>query len=88
MKLTDFHKKFAKRLCEMAYNDEVTEENLIEEIKKMTSTLREELLSLTTVEICNGKRMLTMDDLRSKKFHINLENFLLNFAIAENMIML
>lgn len=88
MKLTDFHKKFAKNLCDMANDIEMTEENLVEEINKRTSQLRAELSSLTTVEITNGKKMLTMDDLRSKKLQINLENFLLNFAIAENMIML
>lgn len=72
----------------MVNNEDVTEEALIIEINQKTSQLHAQLESLTTITTSTGKKLLTLESLQEKNFNKNLENFLLNYAIVENMIII
>lgn len=84
---TNFHQGIANFFVKMAENSEISEEDVINEISKKTEELFAELKSLAKVR-ADDKYMITVEDLRSKKFNSNLENFLFNYAVAENMMIL
>lgn len=88
LNLTKFHKEFAKQLNLMANTKEVTEQEVLNEINKKTEEVYLQLKSLTTINTTDNKCMITLEELRSKKFNSNLENFLFNYALAENMLIL
>lgn len=79
-------KEVATTVVQLSEKD-APEEQIISELSKKTSELLNLLNKLATVDAPNGK-MITIEVLKAGNFSPAVENFLFNFAIAENMMML
>ncbi|KAJ8918787.1 hypothetical protein NQ315_011071 [Exocentrus adspersus] len=82
--LSKVDKDMAQFLVQLSKSD-YPDEKVVEEINNRTDGLFQQLHSIA-VSI-DGKKMLTMDNLKSRKYNPALETFLFNLAVAENMMM-
>lgn len=80
--MTKVQKDIALTLVQLA-EDDIDETKIIEAIKMKTDDILSQLYSLT-----DNKKMLTINELKSRKFNPKLENFLFNLAIAEGIMMI
>lgn len=79
-------KEVATSVVQAAEKD-TPEQEIVAELSKKTEQLLNQLKKLATVEAPNGK-MITVETLKAENFSPAVENFLFNFALAENMMML
>lgn len=79
------HKDIAHFLVELSESD-LNETKVIEQIQNKTDDVIKQLYSIATSR--DNKKMITINDLKSKKYGLPLENFLFNLAVAENIMML
>lgn len=86
LSMTKTHKDIAMLLQQLSEEPGLTEEQLVEQLNSKTNDLLTFLNSLSTTTADTGKQMVTIESLRSKNFNKNLENFLFNIAVAENII--
>ncbi|EFA10011.2 DENN domain-containing protein 10 [Tribolium castaneum] len=87
MAMTKTHKDIATFLVKLSASD-LPETQVKQQILQKTKELLSLLKSLASVTTDNHVKMVTMNDLRAKKYHPNLENFLFNLAVSENMMIL
>ncbi|XP_044260743.1 DENN domain-containing protein 10-like [Tribolium madens] len=87
MAMTKTHKEIATFLIKLSASH-LTENQVKQQIFQKTKELLNLLTSLTSVTTDNDVKMITMNDLRAKKYHPNFENFLFNLAVSENMMIL
>jgi hypothetical protein len=87
MTMTKTHKEIADFLVKLS-TSELSEKDIKQQILKKTTDLLSLLKNMATVTAGSDLKMITTNELKSKKFHPALENFLFNLALAENMMML
>ncbi|XP_063931195.1 DENN domain-containing protein 10-like [Zophobas morio] len=87
MGMTKTHKEIATFLVKLSTSDS-SEAEINVQILQKTKELIHILQNLASVTTENNTKMITINELKSKKFHPNLENFLFNLALAENMMIL
>jgi hypothetical protein len=87
MSMTKTHKEIADFLVKLS-TSELSEKDIKQQILKKTTDLLSLLKNMATVTAGSDLKMITTNELKSKKFHPALENFLFNLALAENMMML
>lgn len=79
------HKDLAHFLVQLSESD-LSETKIIEQIQNKTNDIIQQLYSIATTT--DNKKMVTINDLKSKGYNPPLENFLFNLAVAENIMML
>lgn len=88
--MTKTHKDVAITLVRVAENDSATNEDIIYEITKKTTDLRNWLLSIANEQTDSsspGKvaKLISKDKLKQKLLSPNLESFYWNLAVAEGI---
>lgn len=86
--MTKTHKEIALFMVQLADNQSYSESHIISEIYEKTQDLLNQLKSLASVTTPEGRRMVSIETFREKNLPTAVENFLINLAIAENLIML
>ncbi|GLV44483.1 hypothetical protein CBL_10287 [Carabus blaptoides fortunei] len=79
--MTKTHKDIAMFMVQLAANSDVTEVQIVKEIANKSQELLSYLRSLSA-----DKAVLSLDDIKMKNLHPAVENFLLNLALAENLL--
>ncbi|KAJ8938878.1 hypothetical protein NQ318_016082 [Aromia moschata] len=85
--MTKIHKDLAHVLVQLS-KSELSESEVIEEITKKTNDILKQLCSLATHMSDNNRATLSVQDLKAKKFNPDLEKFLYNLAVAQNIMSL
>ncbi|XP_018579887.1 protein FAM45A [Anoplophora glabripennis] len=83
--MAKIHKDIALFLVQLSESD-LSEIKVIEQIQNKTKDVVQQLYSIAVSR--DNKKMVTMNDLKSKKYSPPLENFLFNMAVAENIMIL
>lgn len=86
--MTKTHKEIALFMVQLGENQSLTEAQIISEISDKTQDLLNQLKSLATVTTPESRKMVFIETFKEKNFAPAVENFLINLAIAENLIML
>lgn len=86
--MTKMHKEIAMLMVELSKDTQTTDIEIEMALSEKTNDILVQLKTLGTIETENSEKMISLDNLRSKKLNINLENFLFNLALAENIMML
>ncbi|XP_012260083.1 putative DENN domain-containing protein 10 B [Athalia rosae] len=86
--MTKAHKEIALFMVQLGENQSLTEAQIISEISDKTQDLLNQLKSLATVTTPEGRKMVSIETFKEKNLAPAVENFLINLAIAENLIML
>lgn len=82
------HKEIAMLMVELSKDTQTADIEIEMALSDKTNDILVQLKTLGTIETENSEKMISLDNLRSKKLNINLENFLFNLALAENIMML
>lgn len=86
--MTKMHKEIAMLMVELSKDTQTADIEIEMALSDKTNDILVQLKTLGTIETENSEKMISLDNLRSKKLNINLENFLFNLALAENIMML
>eukprot|EP00004_Rigifila_ramosa_P009545 TRINITY_DN2111_c0_g1_i1.p1 TRINITY_DN2111_c0_g1~~TRINITY_DN2111_c0_g1_i1.p1 ORF type:complete len:348 (-),score=93.28 TRINITY_DN2111_c0_g1_i1:32-1075(-) len=78
-----FHKELASFLTTAADDDKIADQDLVRGLAQRVKKLLENLLSLAVEE--DGQKKITLEILQQKKLANNMDRFLYNVALAENM---
>ncbi|KAG1655698.1 Protein FAM45A [Nymphon striatum] len=81
------HKDIALFMVRSAENEDLSEAEIIKEISSKTRELINNIKSLGT-EFEDEKKLITLEGLKERKLAPATENFLFNFAVAENLVAL
>ncbi|CAH0556077.1 unnamed protein product [Brassicogethes aeneus] len=81
--MTKIQKNIANFLVE-ALETKICEEDFHKDLDKQTNNILKTLRTMAN----NNSNLITIDDLKSKNLNKNLENFLFNLGVAENIVML
>lgn len=82
------HKEIAMLMVELSKDTQTADIEIEMALSDKTNDILVQLKTLGTIETENSEKLISLDNLRSKKLNINLENFLFNLALAENIMML
>lgn len=88
MTMTKIHKEIALFLVQLGEIEGASEIQILKEIADKTEELLINLRSLATVTSDEGRKLVTVETLREKRFSPAVEHFLFQLALAENMLML
>ncbi|XP_054266790.1 putative DENN domain-containing protein 10 B isoform X2 [Macrosteles quadrilineatus] len=86
MTMTKAHKEIALFLVQLADREGITEAQIVREVADKTQDLLSHLRSLATESTNGENKAVSMESLRVKKFSPAVENFLLQLALAENLL--
>ncbi|XP_044730939.1 DENN domain-containing protein 10-like, partial [Chrysoperla carnea] len=88
--MTKTHKEIALSMVQLSQDTNVSDYDIECILSDKVDDIITQLKSLGTVDVNNGdnEKFITLEHLRSKKFNANIEMFLFNLALAENIIML
>jgi hypothetical protein len=86
--MTKTHKEIALFLVQLSENDSLSETQVISEIADKTQDLLNQLITLATVETPEGVKKVPIQSIKEKSLATAVENFLINLAIAENLLIM
>lgn len=86
--MTKAHKEIALFMVQLCENDDDGRASIITEIAEKTQELRNQLKNLATQESPEGKKSLTVENIRERDLPPAVENFLINLGVAENLFVL
>ncbi|XP_069139960.1 DENN domain-containing protein 10-like [Argopecten irradians] len=87
LSMSKLHKDTAAFMVQCAENENLSEEDIVQEIAKKTSELLNNLKSLAE-EGEDGKLFITLETLRARKMNPATENFLFSLAACEGLVKL
>uniref|UniRef100_A0A1B6LK26 UDENN domain-containing protein n=1 Tax=Graphocephala atropunctata TaxID=36148 RepID=A0A1B6LK26_9HEMI len=86
LSMTKAHKEIALFLVQMAEREDLAEAQIVSEVADKTQELLAHLRSLASEEPSGDKKFVSVESLRVKKFSPAVEGFLLQLALAENLL--
>ncbi|XP_011501316.1 PREDICTED: protein FAM45A-like [Ceratosolen solmsi marchali] len=86
--MTKTHKEIALFMVQLCENQSLTEVQIISEIADKTQDLLNQLITLATVETPEGAKKVPIQSIKEKNLATAVENFLINLAIAENLLIM
>ena len=86
--MTKTHKEVAMYMVQLSKNQSLTEIQVISEIAEKTQDLLNQLTVLATVETVEGEKKVPVQAIKEKNLAPAVENFLINLAVAENMLIM
>ncbi|XP_015518994.2 putative DENN domain-containing protein 10 B [Neodiprion lecontei] len=86
--MTKTHKEIALFMVQLGDNPSYSEVQITSEISDKTQDLLNQLKSLASLTTPEGRKMVSIETFKEKNLAPAVENFLINLAIAENLIML
>ncbi|XP_046689010.1 putative DENN domain-containing protein 10 B [Homalodisca vitripennis] len=86
LSMTKAHKEIALFLVQLAEREDLAESQIVSEVADKTQELLAHIRSLTAGESSGDKKTVTVESIRLKKFSPAVENFLLQLALAENIL--
>ena len=86
--MTKTHKEIALFMVQLSENQTLTETQVISEIADKTQDLLNQLTTLATVETPEGDKKVPIQSIKEKNLATAVENFLINLAVAENLLIM
>lgn len=86
--MTKTHKQVALFMVQLIENQSISESQVITEIADKTQDLLNQLTTLATVETPEGEKKVPIQAIKEKSLSTAVENFLINLAIAENLLIM
>lgn len=86
--MTKTHKEIALFMVQLSENQSLTENQVISEIADKTQDLLNQLITLATVESPDDGKKVPIESIKEKNFSSAVENFLINLAVAENLLLM
>lgn len=83
--MTKTHKDIAMFMVQLAENPDISEVQVVKEISNKTQELLNYLRSLAADKTTDSVA-ITTEDIKTKNLHPAVENFLINLAMAENIL--
>ncbi|KAL7306892.1 hypothetical protein TKK_0001052 [Trichogramma kaykai] len=88
LNMTKTHKEIAMFMLQLGENQSFSEAQIISEINDKTQDLLKQLTSLATVKTCEGDMKVPIQAIKGKNLSTAVENFLVNLAVAENLLIM
>ncbi|XP_014208839.1 putative protein FAM45B [Copidosoma floridanum] len=86
--MTKTHKDIALFMVQLSENQSLAESQVITEIADKTQDLLNQLRTLATVETPEGEKKVPIQAIKEKNLATSVENFLINLAVAENLLIM
>ena len=86
--MTKTHKEIAMFMVQLSENQSLTENQVISDIADKTQDLLNQLITLATVQTPEGDKKVLVQSIREKNLAPAVENFLINLAVAENLLII
>lgn len=86
--MTKTHKEIAMFMVQLCENQSLTESQVISEIADKTQDLLNQLTTLATIEISEGEKRVLIQSIKEKNLAPAVENFLINLAVVENLLIM
>ncbi|OXU23464.1 hypothetical protein TSAR_013312 [Trichomalopsis sarcophagae] len=86
--MTKTHKEIALFMVQLSENLSLSEPQVISDIADKTQDLLNQLTSLATVETPEGEKKVPIQAIKDKSLAPAVENFLINLAVAENLLIM
>lgn len=84
--MTKTHKEIALFMVQLSENQSLSESQVISDIADKTKDLMNQVISLASYVTPSGKTSISISSIKEKKLSSAVENFLINLAVAENLV--
>lgn len=86
--MTKTHKEIALFMVQLSENLSLSETQVISDIADKTQDLLNQLTTLATIETPEGEKKVPIQAIKEKSLAPAVENFLINLAVAENLLIM